>query len=123
MKLHYLHTSDRLRSLVLSDDRQRIELHIKPLDDDHWALVALAGKPDDQPGRVKCQGPYHRAEQAEAALRGIAASLIEQGYQVSTRLHAVWTIAAQRHANAIREGREAHSGDYAFDPDQHEPLW
>lgn len=122
MKLHYLHTADQLRSLVLSDSRRRIELHIKPVDEELWVLVALAGDPEMQPERAKCQGPYHDARQAEGALRGIAAALIEQGYDVVAKSHPVWTICAQRHAREVREGRELHSGQYSFDPDQLEPL-
>jgi len=124
MKLHYLHTVDgTLRVLVLYRAGHRIELYIKSVDDGIWALVALAGDTDSQPARNKCQGPYHSADQAEAAVRGIGASLLSQGYRVENASNPRWPLPAQRLAREIRDGRQAHAGNYEFDPEQHEPLW
>lgn len=123
MKLHYLHTGESLRVLVMVRDERRVELHVKPIGEDTWALVALAGDPGYQPARHKCQGPYHDPAQAEAALRAVAVALLEQGYRVVREVHAIWTVQAQKVARAIRDRREANAGDYVFDPDQHEPIW
>lgn len=123
MKLHYFHGRSPLRHLVLSREGWRIELHVKPVGEDVWALVALSGAQDSQPQRRKCQGPYHSASQAEAALRGVAGSLMGDAFTPNPHTHAVWSVQAQREARTIRKGRSENAGDYAFDPDQHEPLW
>lgn len=65
MKLHYLHTGESVRVLVLLQDAKRIELHVRPGGEEAWVLVALVGEPPEQPGRNKCQGPYPRSHQAE----------------------------------------------------------
>jgi hypothetical protein len=123
MKLHYLHTGESLRILVMGRDSKRIELHVRPVGESVWALVALSGDPSRQPGRNKCQGPYQSAQEAEGAMRAIAQALLEQGFTVERAVHPIWAVQAQRLARAIRDGREANTGDYLFDPDQHEPLW
>ncbi|PAV25959.1 hypothetical protein C8D92_10533 [Tamilnaduibacter salinus] len=123
MKLHYFHGRSPLRHLVLSREDWRIELHVKPVGDNIWALVALSGARDSQPQRRKCQGPYHSAGQAEAALRGVAGSLVGDAFEPRPGAHAVWSVQAQREARTIRQERAESAGDYAFDPDQHEPLF
>lgn len=122
MKLHYFHGPGPLRALILGRDDRRVELYIKQVGDDAFALVALAGARTQHPDRTKCQGPFRSAPQAEAALRGIAGSLLSQNYQME-RQHPIWSVQAQRLARRIREERGANVGDYQFDPDQHEPIW
>ena len=123
MKLHYFSGRSPLRALVMKRGERRIELHVKPVGEETWALVALSGTNHGQPERHKCQGPYKSASQAEAALRGVAGSLLAQSYEPAPKAHAVWTVNAQRHARTIRRDRDANAGVYVFDPDQHEPLW
>ena len=123
MKLHYLHTGNSLRVLVLVRDSRRVELHVRCVADETWTLVVLAGDPARQPGRSKCQGPYRSATAAEAALRFSARTLLEQGYTVERAVHPIWAVHAQRLARAIRDSREANAGVYRFDSDQHEPIW
>ncbi|MAA64545.1 MAG: hypothetical protein CL581_07195 [Alteromonadaceae bacterium] len=123
MKLHYFNGKSPLRALVLQRDGRRIELHVKPVGEDTWALVALSGPDNGQPEWHKCQGPYRSASQAESALRGVAGSLLAKSYDPAPSLHVVWTVSAQRHARTIRRDRDASEGHYIFDPEQHEPLW
>ncbi|WP_404365469.1 hypothetical protein [Marinobacter sp.] len=123
MKLHYFHGRGPLRALVMTRDERRVELHIKNVGEDIWALVAMGGPAVQQPERHRCQGPYHSASQAEAALRGVAGSLLGAGFEARPEIHVVWSVVAQRLARSIRNDRDASEGDYRFDPDQHEPIW
>lgn len=124
MKLYYLHTGEgALRVLVLKGTGERIELYIKSVDEEAWALVGLGGQPDQQPWRHKCQGPYDSAAHAEGAVRGIAAQLLERGYHVVAGEHPVWAVQAQRFARNIRRSGEDSSGVYAEGPEANEPLW
>lgn len=109
--------------LVLENGERRIELHVRALDDEAWALVALAGDPQGQPSRHRCQGPYTQARQAEAALRAIAAILLEQGYRSERCWHPVWGVNAQGLIKRMRNARQASTGNEQFDPEPHEPLW
>lgn len=122
MKLHYFHGRSPLRVLVMTRRERRVELHIKSVGDEVWALVAMSGPDEQQPERHRCQGPYHSAGQAEAALRGVAGALLGQSYEARPEDHAVWSVTAQRLARTIRRDRDANTGSYQFDPDQHEPI-
>ena len=48
MKLHYFHGRGPLRALVMVREQRRVELFIKPVGEDIWALVALSGSVDGQ---------------------------------------------------------------------------
>jgi hypothetical protein len=122
MKLHYFHGRGPLRALVMTRDDRRVELHIKNLDDDIWTLVAMSGATAHQPDRLRCQGPYRSAAQAEAMLRGVAGSLLGKNYQAKPEAHVVWSVAAQRIARGIRRDRDGQSGHYRFDSDRCEPI-
>lgn len=122
MKLHYFHGRSPLRALVLIRQGRRVELHIKPVGEDVWALVALGGPQQQPPERHRCQGPYHGPAQAEAALRGAAGSLLESGYLPHPESHVVWSVMAQRLVRHLRHERDADTGRYRFDPYPHEPL-
>lgn len=122
MKLHYFHGRGPLRVLVMTRQERRVELHIKPVGEQTWALVAMAGEGEHQPERHRCHGPYRSIAQAEAALRQVAGSLLESGYQAQPESHVVWSVRAQRLARDIRRDRDAHEGKSPFDPDPHEPL-
>lgn len=122
MKLHYFHGRGPLRSLVMTRGERRVELHVKTVGEEIWALVALSGSNTQQPDKHRCQGPYHSITQAESALRGIAGALLEDDYQPRPGEHVVWSVTAQRLARNIRTDRDASEGNYQFDPDQHEPI-
>ncbi|MDX1634858.1 MAG: hypothetical protein R3280_09490 [Marinobacter sp.] len=122
MKLHYFHGRGPLRALVMTRRERRVELHIKQVGEGIWALVAMAGPDEHQPERHRCQGPYKSATQAEAALRGVAGSLLETGYEAQSGSHVVWSVTAQRLARGIRRDRDTGEGSSPFDPDPHEPL-
>lgn len=123
MKLHYFHGRGPLRALVMTRRDRRVELHIKNVGDGVWCLVAMSGPAAQHPERHRCQGPYHSAGQAEAALRGVAGALLGESYEAHPESHVVWSVVAQRLARSIRENRDANEGNYQFDPDQHEPIW
>ncbi|MDX1587662.1 MAG: hypothetical protein R3296_01895 [Oleiphilaceae bacterium] len=110
MKLHYLHTIDgTLRVLALSRHARCVELYIKSVREGVWALVALAGSLSGQPDRDCCQGPYHSACEAEAAVRRIAATLLTQDYRVRTPGQPLWALPAQRMVREIRDTRRSFS--------------
>lgn len=122
MKLHYLHTGESLRVLVMQREARRVELHVRPLGPENWAMVALMGDPPEQPGRHRCQGPFQDAQAAERALRSMVQTLLVQGFSVERAVHPIWAVQAQRLARAIRDGGNVDVGDFLFDPDAHEPL-
>ncbi|MDX1801711.1 MAG: hypothetical protein R3303_12325 [Marinobacter sp.] len=122
MKLHYFHGRSPLRALVLGRRERRVELHIKNVSEDIWALVAMSGSDEHPPEHHRCQGPYRSAAQAEAALRAVAGSLLGESYDARPDAHVVWSVVAQRLARSIRRERDASTGRYPFDPDQHEPF-
>jgi len=124
MKLHYFPGRGPLKTLVMiREDGRRVELHIKLIGENVWALVTLAGdESDSKADRHRCQGPYHSAGQAEAVLRGIAGALVGEGFVAKPAGQLVWDLDVQRLARAIRLEREANTGQYEFDPDQYEPL-
>lgn len=103
-------------------DQRRVELYIKPVGEDIWALVALSGSVDDQPEKHRCQGPYRSITQAEAVLRSVAGALMGQDYQPQPHDYVVWSVVAQRLARTIRTDRDASAGSFHFDPDQYEPI-
>lgn len=122
MKLHYFHGSGPLRTLVLTRYQRRVELHLKKIGDDSWALVALTGDGAGQADRSRCQGPYPSPERAEAALRSIIGSLLESGYQPLRHEPVIWSVMAQRLARGLRDGPVSSPGKYLLDPDQYEPI-
>ncbi len=122
MKLHYFHGRGPLRALVMVRDGRRVELFIKPVGEDIWALVALSGTQSGQPEKHCCQGPYRSIGQAEAVLRAVAGALLESDYQPRPGDHVVWSVPAQRLARTIRTDRTASDGSCLFDPDQYEPI-
>ncbi len=121
MKLHYFHGRGPLRALVLIRQRRRLELHIKPVGEQAWALVAMSGEGEHQPDRQRCQGPYRSIAQAEAALRGAAGALLETGYQAQPDSHVVWSVVAQRLARGIRQDRDTNEGRYQCEPGRFDP--
>ena len=107
MKLHYFHGRGPLRALVMVREQRRVELFIKPVGEDIWALVALSGAVDGQPEKHRCQGPYRSIAQAEAVLRSVAGALMGQDYQPQPNDYVVWSVMAQRLARTIRTDRDA----------------
>ncbi|SFR80912.1 hypothetical protein SAMN05216203_3127 [Marinobacter daqiaonensis] len=121
MKLHYFHGRSPLRSLVLTLDHRRVELHVKKVDSDVWSLVAMIGSEQGHPDTSRCQGPYRSQEKAEAALRSATGSLLEKGYEPRRDMTPQWSVCAQRMARDIREQGKANSGQYVFDSGLFEP--
>lgn len=121
MNLHYLHTGESLRALVMVRDNARAELHVRPIGDG-WVLVVVAGHPQCQPARHHWQGPYPNSKGAESALRSTVQAMLGRGFRVERALHSIWTVQAQRLARAVRDGHEPEAGREAFDPDSPEPL-
>lgn len=117
MKLHYFNGKGTLTDLVLIKDDRRIELHVRAIGESSYMLVSQAGGATTQPERHKCQGPFARAAQAEAVLRGIAGSLLLLDFQPRPDLLSIWSVQAQRLARDIRREREANPGSFVFDPE------
>nr|WP_284047992.1 hypothetical protein [Marinobacter sp. ATCH36] len=103
-------------------DQRRVELFIKPIGDNVWALVALSGSLNGQPEKHRCQGPYRSITQAESVLRSVAGALMGKDYQPQPHDYVVWSVMAQRCARTIRIDRDASAGTFHFDPDQYEPI-
>lgn len=122
MKLHYFHGRGPLRALVMVRGERRVELFIKPVGEEAWALVALSGPAVGQPEKHRCQGPYRSINRAESVLRSVAGALMGNDYQPQPRDYVVWSVMAQRCARTIRTDRDASAGTFHFDPDQYEPI-
>jgi len=97
VKLHYFHGRGPLRSLVMLRDQRRVELFIKPIGDDVWALVALSGPLNGQPEKHRCQGPYRSITRAEGVLRSIAGALMGDDYQPQPHDYVVWSVTPALH--------------------------
>ncbi|WP_299979540.1 hypothetical protein [uncultured Pseudoteredinibacter sp.] len=116
MRLNYLKLPQIGTSVVLlAASGKRIELHIKPVEDGLYSLIALGGISDEQPHKVKSQGPYHRCQQALGAANAIINALISRGYCVSETV-AQWQIPAQRQLRKIRDKRRQHAVSYTVEP-------
>lgn len=122
MKLHYFHGRGPLRELVLTRRERWVELHVKAVGDEAWAVVALSGTCAGQPEKHRCQGPYRSVAQAEAALRGIAGALLGDSFEPRPGEHVVWSVTAQRLARTIRTDSAGNGSSCHFDPDQYEPI-
>lgn len=101
--------------MLLAASGKRIELHIKPVEDGLYSLIALGGISDEQPHKVKSQGPYHRSQQALGAANAIINALTSRGYCISENT-AQWQIPAQRQLRKIRDKRRQHAVSYTVEP-------
>ena len=121
MKLHYFHGRGPLKDLVMLREDQRIELHIRPVGDGLWGLVALSGPDQGRPGGQFLRGPWRTVASAESVLRSIAGTMMGKGYDPKPGDYAVWSVTAQRLARTIgAPGAEQASSE--ADPDQFKPL-
>ncbi len=100
---------------------QRIELHIKPVGDDRWGLVALSGPDQGRPDGQFCRGPWPTQTRAESVLRSVAGTMMGKGYEPKPGDYVVWSVAAQRLARTIGIPEDAPAGPKT-DPDQFKPL-
>ena len=108
--------------LLVNDDRWRIELYIlgnnlDAKDAETFSLVALSGREQSSPGRIKTQGPYQCREEAKAARSAIAASLLQAGFRIEGKAPPQWRIDAQRTIRELRDCHRRYSTDCSFDPD------
>lgn len=116
MRIHYsLTVPPGSAPLVLKCGARRVELHLRRDEAGRVALIAFAGE-EGLPERTIMQGPFQSVEEAGGARRAIATPLLEQGYCVDGDTHPIWTLAAQRSINAVREGHRANVVNYRFDP-------
>ncbi|WP_286221459.1 hypothetical protein [Marinobacter apostichopi] len=122
MKLHYFHGREPIRVLVMVREQQRLELFIKPLAEQAWGLVVLAGPDQGRPERQQCQGPWKTLAQAESALRRTAGALMGNGYEARPSDYVVWSVTAQRLSRSIRADQSSRATTESVDPDQFEPL-
>lgn len=122
MKLHYFHGRGPLRDLVMLQGGQRIELHIRPVGDGLWGLVALAGPDQGRPDGQFRRGPWKTQARAESVLRSIAGTMMGKGYDPRPRDYVVWSVTAQRLARTIGVSDSEESGKPATDSDPFEPL-
>jgi hypothetical protein len=121
MKLHYFHGRSPLRDLVMMSDGQRIELHIRPVGEGRWGLVALAGPDQGRPDGQFCRGPWPTQARAESVLRSIAGTMMGKGYEPCPADYVVWSVTAQRLARTIGTPEGAQASPKA-DPDPFNPL-
>ncbi|MEX2474641.1 hypothetical protein [Marinobacter sp.] len=122
MKLHYFHGRTPLRALVMVRGERRVELYVKQVAADAWALVALSGADTGQPQKQRCQGPFRSVARAEAVLRVIAGALLEDNYEPKPADPVVWSVSAQRLARNLRTDNAAIDSHCLSDPDQYEPI-
>ena len=121
MKLHYFHGRGPLKDLVMLREDERIELHIRPVGDGYWGLVALSGPDQGRPDGQFLRGPWRTVTGAESALRSIAGTMMGKGYEPKPGDYVVWSVVAQRLARTIRTDKAAQA-DTDSDPDQFQPL-
>ena len=93
----------------------RTELHIKQRDNNTFMLVCLAGSKHSNPSKLRAQGPFHSAQQAQGARNAIMCALQKEGYTPASDLPC-WELHAQAFANNCRETLALNKGDYDFDP-------
>ncbi|MCM0613585.1 hypothetical protein KFJ24_13965 [Marinobacter sediminum] len=122
MKLHYFHGRGPFKALVMVRGDYRLELFIKPVGEDTWALVALTGPDHGQPERQHCQGPWKTLARAESILRSTAGALMGNGYEPCPSDHVVWSVTAQRLARSISTKPATGARQKILDPEQFEPL-
>lgn len=122
MNLHYFHGRGPLKALVMLRREHRLELFIKPVGGNTWALVALTGPDRGQPERQHCQGPWTTLARAEAVLRSTAGALMGNGYEPRPSDYVVWSVTAQRLARTLRPDQGPGFDPHTLDPDQFEPL-
>ncbi|MBU2953140.1 hypothetical protein [Marinobacter sp. F3R08] len=121
MKLHYFHGRAPLKDLVMLRDDQRIELHIRPVGDGLWGLVALSGTDQERPSGQLLRGPWKTVVSAESTLRSIAGSMMGEGYDPKPDDYVLWSVAAQRLARTIGTP-EGESATPEADPVHFKPL-
>lgn len=122
MKLHYFHGRSPLRHLVMMKDEQRIELHIRPVGDGVWGLVALAGPGQGRPDGQFCRGPWPTQARAESVLRSVAGTMMGKGYEPCPTDYVVWSVPAQRLARTIGSAKGFIPAPPSADSDQFKPL-
>lgn len=122
MKLHYFHGRSPLRVLVMLRGADRLELHIRPLADGGWVLVALSGPDQGQPAGHHCQGPYQTQSRVESILRSTAGNLMQQGFEPCPSDHVVWPVTAQRLVRSLREFPGDQGSCRLPDPEHFQPL-
>lgn len=105
---------------MLRDD-QRIELHIRPVGDGLWGLVALSGPDQGRPGGQFLRGPWKAIASAESTLRSIAGTMMGKGFDPKPDDYVVWSVTAQRLARIIGNP-EGERGSPEANPDQFQPL-
>ncbi|WP_417567121.1 hypothetical protein [Marinobacter sp.] len=122
MKLHYFHGRGPLRELVMVMDGHRIELHIRPVGEGLWGLVALAGPDQGRPDGQFRRGPWKTQARAESVLRSVAGTMMGKGYEPCPGDYAVWSVTAQRLARTIGTADAEHAGRSDADSDPFDPL-
>ncbi|MCV6615555.1 MAG: hypothetical protein OIF35_11295 [Cellvibrionaceae bacterium] len=101
--------------VLLAASGKRIELHIKPLNEGLFCLIALGGISNEQPHKIKSQGPYQRSQQAVGAANAIINALTSRGYCYS-ETNCQWTLQAQRQLRSMRDKRRQHAVKYTIEP-------
>lgn len=116
MKLEYDQTPDT-STLVLENERQwRIEMFLKPNEDDTYTLVAMSGIATRPAELSKLQGPYQTKAQGQAARSAIAKQLQNKDFHILQQ-HSIWQVQAQKAIHTVRQTRTANQGNYDFHPD------
>lgn len=116
MKLEY-DPNPGSSTLVLENERRwRIEMYLKPNEDETYTLVAMSGIASQPAELSKLQGPYQTKEQGLAARSAIARQLHAKGFQ-TVKHHSIWQIQAQKAIQTVRKNRTTNQGNYDFHPD------
>ena len=100
----------------------RVELHIRPVGEGLWGLVALAGPDQGRPDGQFRRGPWKTQARAESVLRSVAGTMMGKGYEPCPGDYAVWSVTAQRLARTIGTTDGEQSGRPDADSDPFEPL-
>lgn len=103
-------------SIRRHQDGTRVELHILPLDGEQTAVIALAGREDATPDRVRLQGPFPGRETARGVCNGVLSALEQRGYDADHG-PARWQMVAWRERRRLLDERAGNRPDTTFHPD------
>ena len=98
--------------VLFTDSGYKIELYIKPLDNNYWCLICLAGDKNARPEKHHLQGPYQCWQECAAARSAIVTQF--PSYHLDCYERCTWVLDAQRFAKEVNDRRGLSEVDSRF---------